>query len=208
MPTRWMPPQDALDAVAGVSRRYDNPPPWDGGANCTGGLRPGSQAFGALVMRLFPGVIRSAQGYACRPNTANSRDTSLHGTGRAVDLMVVNNGDQSREADAVANWILHHAGELGVQEVIWTRSIWTASRGFREYAPTAESASSHTDHIHVGLSAASADRLPDVPGLSVGVAAPVVGSGVGSPSQANHALWVLATIALAAGAIWYINRET
>jgi hypothetical protein len=159
-------------------------------------------------MRLFPGMIRSAEGYSCRPNTANGRDTSLHGTGRAVDLMVVHNGDQSREADAVANWILHHAGELGVQEIIWTRSIWTSSRGFREYSPDSPNASSHTDHIHVGLSPSSADRLPDVPGLFVNAPAPSDGSGSQRPSEANHALWVLATIALAAGAIWYINRET
>ena len=159
-PSRWQPSQSARNAAAAATTGiYDEPPPWDGGAHCTGRLGVGTRALGGYILAAFPGVIASFGGYNCRPNTADTANTSLHGTGRALDLTVSVDGDHSRAADVVADWLLTNARALGVEEVIWTRTIWTSLHGLRDYTgPDA-----HTSHIHVGLSPESARSLPPIP---------------------------------------------
>lgn len=175
--SHWQPSQNARNAAAAATTGvYDEPPAWDGGSHCTGRLGVGTRALGDYILAAFPGVFSSFGGYNCRPNTANASVTSLHGTGRALDLMVNVDGDHSRTADVVADWLLTNARALGVEEVIWTRTIWTSLRGLRDY----DGPDAHTSHIHVGLSPESARALPPIPAGDGGssVSAPAVLGGI------------------------------
>ncbi len=195
----WAPAQDALAAASAAPHRYDSPAAWDNGANCGGGLLQGTRAFGDAVMARFPTIITHVGGYNCRPNTASPDHTSLHGEGRAADLMVAQNGDVGQQAAVVADWCLRNAARLGLQEIIWTRMIWSSTRGFREYAGP----NSHTDHIHVGLSVVTSHALPAIPPEPQ---APVVSNGGGISTSAMIAAAISLTV-LGAGAVWWLLRE-
>lgn len=179
VPAHWQPSEAArIGAAAATTGRYSEPPRWDGGIHCAGGLLPGTRAFGNAIRTMFPSLILSPpQGYNCRANTADASMTSLHGTGRAVDLMVTPHGDVSRNGDAIANYILANAKPLGVEEIIWSRTIWTSLRGTREYTGPV----SHYDHVHVGLSPAAAQSFnaSAFPAASLPSKLPAVAVGVG-----------------------------
>ncbi len=152
---RWLMPP-ALEAMAEEYEiGYDGPPPWNGGANCGGSFMPGTMALGDLLASTYPQIYEIG-GYSCRQNTANSAETSVHGTGRAMDLMIaVVDGDADNEAgDVIANWLVYHAETLGVQLVIWDHSSWIgvgADKLGRYSGPIP-----HIDHIHVELTEAAA----------------------------------------------------
>jgi hypothetical protein len=76
-------------------------------------------------------------------------DLSLHAEGRAVDF-ALNAGDsgESKLGDALRDLLIQHSDDLGIQEIIWNREIWTCRTLCRRpYAGV----SPHTDHMHVGL---------------------------------------------------------
>lgn len=132
---------------------YTPDPPWDGGSNCAPNMLPSVRNLGAALAARFPAIVQ-VQGYDCRPNSASPSRTSVHGTGRAIDLMV-SNGDV--RGDEIGDWLIEHAAELGVQVVIWRGTIWSTAheaRGaFRPYSGPSE----HTDHLHVELNEAGAN---------------------------------------------------
>jgi len=138
---------------------YTGPGPWAGGANCSGGLSAGTREVGDYVKANFAGVS-SYGGYACRRNTANSSELSVHGTGRAIDIMIPMAAGRANSAvgDRVANFLVEHAEQIGVQFIIWNRNSWGASRStpkLRSYGGPVP----HTDHIHVELSPEGARRM-------------------------------------------------
>jgi hypothetical protein len=135
--------------------RYDDPAPWDGGANCSGGFTAGATVLRAWLQRTYPKTAGTIGGYACRQNTANPAQTSLHGVGRALDWMA--NVSDTGQRNAVNRFIARVSAKnfklgraMGIQELIWNRHIWTASRrseGWRAYTGPIP----HTDHIHIGI---------------------------------------------------------
>lgn len=134
---------------------------WAGGANCGGGLLAGTREVGDYVRANFPGTT-SYGGYSCRPNTANTSQLSVHGSGRAIDIMIpLKSGDANNAVgDRIANFLVQNAEAIGVQFVIWDRNSWGASRSspkLRAYGGPHP----HTDHIHVELSPDGARRLTE-----------------------------------------------
>lgn len=138
----WIPSTRSASAVS-----YTPDPPWDGGANCAPAMRPAVRNLGAALQARFP-AITQVQGYNCRPNSAAPSRVSVHGTGRAIDLMVAE-GDP--RGDEIGDWLIEHAAELGVQVIIWRGTIWSVANeptgAFRPYTGP----SSHIDHLHVEL---------------------------------------------------------
>ncbi len=151
-PGRWI-PDNAGDSVG-----YDGAPNWDGGRNCSGSFTPGAQELRAHLMAAFP-QITSIQGYACRQNTANLSKTSVHGTGRAIDIFIpLHAGAADNDlGDPVANWLLEHSAYIGVQYVIWDRTSWSGTRsGSRERSYGGPHP--HHDHLHVEITLQAASR--------------------------------------------------
>jgi hypothetical protein len=139
----------AIAQTQGVA--YDDAPPWDGGAHCSGTFFSGTRKLGDYLRQYFPQVT-SYGGYDCRPNTANTAQTSMHGTGRAIDVFIPTTGGDAdnTKGDAVGNWLATHAERIGVQLIIWDHSVWQASLSgekLRAYGGPIP----HIDHLHVEL---------------------------------------------------------
>ncbi len=92
--------------------------------------------------------------FNCR-NIGGTSQKSLHGEGRALDWgLNVKNGAQKAEADGMIDRFLAGgaalAKDMGIQEIIFNRRIWSSSypnSGLRPY----NGQNPHTDHIHIGL---------------------------------------------------------
>jgi hypothetical protein len=157
----WVPSSDAISASARTSSRYDDAPPWNNGAGCAGNLLPSVRAAGAALREKFPGITE-AQGYNCRENSNDAGVTSMHGAGRALDLMIPTTGGDADMAVGVpvAEYLVKHAEELNVQFVIWARTYWTRAGSPHFGAYTGPSA--HIDHVHVEFTTdGAALPLPD-----------------------------------------------
>jgi len=145
---RWKLPSQVAAAGAAVRLKYDGAPNWSSRA-CSGKLRSGADRLGEYLEEEFT-AISSIGGYACRRNTANRQKMSVHGTGRALDIFIPKIGGSANngKGDAVANWLVANAAEIGVQLVIWDRTVWQANgRSDKQYSGPHP----HDDHLHVEL---------------------------------------------------------
>ncbi len=146
---RWLLPDDVAAAGLAQDVQFDNAPPYDGGSNCSGSATPGALTFRDHLLGYFP-QIASIGIYNCRV-IAGTNSMSLHGVGRALDIMIPTiGGDADNEAgDVIAHWLIENAEFIGVQTVIWDHSIWRVSRSpqFGTYTGS----NPHVDHLHVEL---------------------------------------------------------
>jgi hypothetical protein len=84
---------------------------------------------------------------------------SAHYEGRAIDVFFRPvSTEKSRRGWLVAQWLVAHADELDIDNVIFDDRIWTASRssaGWRPYVPpqgpTRNAVLRHLDHVHVDV---------------------------------------------------------
>jgi hypothetical protein len=146
---RWALPASVSTVGAKVRVAYDEAPKWTGSAACTGKLKPGGHKLGEYLIEHF-NAVASVGGYACRRNTADASRMSVHGTGRALDVFIPMAGGaaDNGQGDKVANWLVLHAQRIGVQLVIWDKTIWRANgRNDGAYGGP----NPHADHIHVEL---------------------------------------------------------
>jgi hypothetical protein len=164
--THWVIPADVLAAgdLQFVERTTGGP--WTGPScttecvsppvsGCSGGLRPGAVEFSSDLKALFPQIADIA-GYCCRDICADppSGEMSIHGTGRALDLFLpLDGGDADNAAgDVIANWLIEHAEEVGVQLIIWHRWMWIADADPGSKSQPYPGLNPHINHIHVELS--------------------------------------------------------
>jgi len=147
---RWIPPASVKTVGAKVRFTYEPGGAWAGGSKCTGKLRNGSRKLGQFVANQHR-VVTSVGGYSCRRNTADTGSMSVHGTGRALDIMLpraAGGQADNSNGDKIANWLILNAAKIGIHRIIWDRSIWRAN-GTNDGAYGG--ASPHTDHLHVEL---------------------------------------------------------
>lgn len=135
-------PARALPATLDVRPSYQP------GVSCDPVDRPGAVKLGRLLVDTYGtgvfGISRFCDG-----------TLSEHHEGRAVDWMLdAGNPTQKAVADSFVAWVTANSGEqarrLGIQYVIWNRTMWRAyapERGFTPYTGV----SPHTDHIHLSL---------------------------------------------------------
>jgi hypothetical protein len=145
----WKLSPDAASAGRVVRVSYDAAPAWRGAAACGGRLRDGARTLGEFLSDRYA-AIGTVGGYACRRNTADSSRMSVHGTGRALDLMIPKRGGSADSArgDIIANWLVLNAQRIGVQLIIWNRTVW---RSNGTNAGTYTGPHPHDDHIHVEI---------------------------------------------------------
>ncbi len=152
----WELPSDVAAAGARIRISYEDAPAWNGGRSCTGSLREGARELGSKLRDRFD-VIASVGGYACRPNSADTSRASVHGTGRALDVMIPAAGDAADSAagDPIANWLVVNAANIGVDLIIWNHTIWRANgTNVGPYGGPVP----HVDHLHVELTEAAARK--------------------------------------------------
>jgi hypothetical protein len=156
----WVIPADVLAAGNTHSVRYDDSGPWNDGTACASAITAGADELRRYMMAEFRG-IRIIGGFNCRRNTARANHLSMHGTGRALDVMIPMVGGRANSAigDPIANWLVKNAETIGMQYLIWNRVRWSGKRTprFARYSGP----NPHTDHLHVELTMdAAARRTP------------------------------------------------
>lgn len=168
---RWKLPADVAAAGKEIVLKYDGAPTWSSRA-CSGKLKTGADRLGDYLDEQFS-AISSVGGYACRQNTANRAKMSVHGTGRALDIFIPKMGRNANngKGDAVANWLVMNADKIGVQLVIWDRTVWQANgRGDKQYTGPHP----HDDHLHVELTIPGSEmKTPWFRSLANGDAGPI-----------------------------------
>jgi hypothetical protein len=157
--SRWSLPSGVTQDGNGMSVAYEG-----AGSRCQGGPTEGAEELGRYLRSNFPDLVdqtvsgRGIQIYACR-NIRGGRGLSVHSTGRALDVFIpTGRGGAANNAkgDVIANWLVQNADRIGIQMLIWDRTIWKASGGIprdRCY----QGAHPHNDHIHVEISDDAAD---------------------------------------------------
>jgi len=158
LPGRWQIPADVHAIAQTQFVAYDEPPPWTGRAACSTVFQPGAKVLADYVQARFP-AVSFYQGLECRTNTANPAQMSVHGTGRAIDIFIPMAGGaaDNTAGDPVANWLITHAERIGIQLVIWDRSVWQASLSgekLRAYSGPIP----HIDHIHAEVTIEAASK--------------------------------------------------
>ncbi|MCR6030692.1 peptidoglycan DD-metalloendopeptidase family protein [Gordonia jinghuaiqii] len=108
--------------------------------------------------------IETVGGY--RPSAT---DPDGHPAGRAADFMVPLTPAGTAQGDALAAHARSHAGQLGVDYVIWRQRIWSTARaaeGWRAMDDRGSATANHFDHVHINV-APGGDALAVPSGQSV-----------------------------------------
>lgn len=113
---------------------------------CTKGFTVGADSLSKAIMQTYSPPVTSVGGFSCRQNTAGP-GVSVHGVGRALDIMIDGTTPKGKEmGDKIRNVLINDAQRLGIQRIIWQRHIWSADQdGWRDYGGP----NPHTDHLHV-----------------------------------------------------------
>jgi len=160
----WTPTAATLLIGNAQTGNYDDTTAWDNGEHCSGSFMVGTGNLGDYLKQNFAG-ISSVGGYSCRPNTANTAKMSVHGTGRAIDVMIpIVAGDANNKVgDPIAKYLVENAQRLGVQYFIWDRKSWSLSSPAGKKFNTYTGPNPHIDHLHVELTIAAASRVGFLP---------------------------------------------
>ena len=151
----WVIPDNVRRVGESQFVSYDDGPLWDS-SKCAGSFTAGGKVLREYLKANFKG-ISSIGGLSCRSNSANTSKMSIHGIGRALDIMIPKNNGKANSAvgDPIANWLVLNAAAIGIQYLIWNRVRWSGSRkSFGRYGGP----NPHTDHIHVELNEDGANR--------------------------------------------------
>lgn len=164
-------------------------------------IGPGTVWLGRQMRLAQPALITTT--FARGRTLAPGRPSSMHHTGRAIDLMVAEvAGGPNRAADAIANWLVAHSKEIGLQYLIWSGTQWSSATGRQSVYPGTED---HFNHLHLDLSVAgAAARLPwyaNIDPLLVGGRSPETApAGDATPAAEDPVADMTITPAEAAGA--------
>lgn len=160
-PGPWNIPAETLAIGDTQYVTYTGAGPWNNGNGCAGGMTPGNEILRQYLYDHFPSIA-SIGGYSCRQNTADLSQLSVHGTGRALDIMIPEVGSSSEAdndaGDPVGNWLIENAEVIGIQYIIWDQWTWSASRAAGSKGRAYGGPNPHTDHLHVELSLASSSN--------------------------------------------------
>lgn len=164
------PPSPAFPA------HIDGYPVYDGQTSCSPSAKPGAIALRDMLLEAYPGSRNLGISRAC-----DQGGRSEHKEGRAFDWGVhVDRPAERAQAEDLLAWLLAtdehgnphaRARRLGVMYMIWNRRIWRSYAGNRAWGPYS-GRSPHTDHVHITLSRAAAQRQTTWWTLGQGVATP------------------------------------
>ena len=152
VPGSWRMPADVLSVAKSQYVGYEG----FNGCIGNGKILPGVRTITDYMTRHFGGIKLIYRGAYCR-KISGTNSQSIHGTGRAIDIMIPpHSGWQANNTagDRIANWLAMNAKSLGMQLIIWDRSLWRSNRG---YISGYSGQSPHVDHLHVEFTKAGAN---------------------------------------------------
>lgn len=158
-PGPWVIPEETLAIGDTQWVEYTGAGPWIGESGCSGGITPGAEIVRTYLYAHFP-QIESIGGYDCRPIVGDDSSMSVHGTGRALDLMIpLDGGDADNDlGDPAGNFLVENAQAIGIQYVIWDRWSWRADRDVGAKGKSYGGANPHIDHLHIELSVEASEH--------------------------------------------------
>jgi hypothetical protein len=110
--------------------------------------QPAPQAVWHLVNANFP--VTGFGGIYSPRNVRGRNIPSLHAEGRALDIMLkATDPAQKMVADGLFRIFVDLAQQIGLEEVIWNRQVWSQRNHLGVHPDTG--ADPHTGHIHVGF---------------------------------------------------------
>lgn len=150
-PGPWAIPAEVISVAQAHSVPITEGGPWVGESGCSMDFTDGAQALQEWIYAFWPQVTYIG-GYSCRPINGRPELMSVHGTGRALDISIPTiEGEADNDlGDPLANYLLVHAEEIGIQRVIWDRWYWRAGDTPRD--GYYDGAHAHHDHLHIELS--------------------------------------------------------
>lgn len=111
------------------------------------GCWPGMKRLSAYLFDRFGGWDLGC----FNPRSMAGGGPSLHAEGRAQDFAFnANDPDEMAAGDALFEWAVAHADEIGLQEILWRGFIWYYPRrdeGVRFPVQQAD----HMSHVHLGV---------------------------------------------------------
>ena len=125
---------------------------WTG--SCGPGMTGGAQKLLDFLNDRYP-QIDSIGGFSCRHIVGDSSRTSVHATGRALDVMLplgFRNDADNAQGDPIAEFLIANAEDIGIQYFIWDRTSWNPSRSTGTKERAYRGAHPHNDHLHIELS--------------------------------------------------------
>lgn len=186
-PGGWNPPAELVALADTFDIENVQAGTWIGPEGCGGQFLEGTRVLQEWVDEYWP-QVSNIGGYSCR-QIANSNSMSVHGTGRALDIHIPIDSAEPRDdsadndlGDPLANWLLEHAQELGLQVIIWDNMIWSSGRAPGERLYVYTNTHKHHDHLHIELNPDGAAL--QTPWFSSPMGPPVVGS-CGEPIPAE-----------------------
>lgn len=147
----WNPPPEVLEAGNRSTAPYNAYRRVQAGEESQLPVWGSTRAFKNTLLSFFSGF--SSAGLERRPRKPNTvgRIRDPHEEGRAIDFMT----RDSRLGDSLANFLVKHAEQLGVQLVMWRGTEWSASPWGSKWELI--QGNQHRDHVHVELSYPSRD---------------------------------------------------
>lgn len=130
---------------------------WTGASRCVGSARPGARALMKWCLSAHP-TARNLGIYCCR-NVRGGSDMSCHAEGRADDVgFPMVNGKANPQGYRLVEELRPVAKELGIQAIIFNRTIWSAKSPGKAGRPY-HGANPHLDHVHIELTRTAAEKL-------------------------------------------------
>ncbi len=152
---RWRAPAHILAEGDTQTVTYTGAGPWfEDERSCQGSFTEGGAILRDYLLAYFP-QIDVIGGYSCRPIVGNPSQTSVHATGRALDLMIRTTADDDADndlGDPIAHWLIQNSELIGIQFIIWDRTTWGAERQAGDKEREYGGANPHLDHLHIELS--------------------------------------------------------
>lgn len=152
-PGRYRVPPEVETIGDSQDAEYTGAGRWNGQSSCQGGMTDGAEALRDFLNDKFS-QIDVISGYSCRHIVGNSSQTSVHATGRALDIMIplgYRSQANNIEGDPVANFLIANAEDIGIQFIIWDRTTWGAHRDPGKKERYYGGHHPHNDHLHIEI---------------------------------------------------------
>lgn len=154
-PNVWNPPQAVIDAGNRSQSQYNPYRRIQSGEETQLRVWPAVKRFRDVVMTLFPGFSSGGMKRSPRREPIVGRIRDPHEEGRAIDFMT-----RSPEVgDPLANWLVLHSNELGIQLVMWRGTEWSASSHLPKFERI--TGNPHNDHIHMEFNDTIKEMSPE-----------------------------------------------